>query len=143
MPAATSPAAPSLCIKGEKLAASDRVPMRAKIGRISLHLAQIEIALLEGDNAWTIEDFEMANREFHRALVAPCAMPRLLSSLDGLQLANSRSVFAMVRSSGWRPRPNQDHRLILQALRARNVNHACNLLARHIQAIERLVLPAS
>jgi DNA-binding GntR family transcriptional regulator len=32
--------------------------------------------------------FEAANRAFHRALVAPCAMPRLLASLDGLQLAN-------------------------------------------------------
>ncbi|MCK1517554.1 GntR family transcriptional regulator [Bradyrhizobium sp. 190] len=107
------------------------------------HLARIELALVEGENAQTIQDFEMANRAFHHALAAPCAMPRLLASLDGLQLANSRLVFAMARSSGWRPRSNQDHRLILQALRARNVDQACNLLARHIQSIERLALPAS
>lgn len=107
------------------------------------HLARVELALIEGDNAETIQDFEMANRAFHHALVAPCAMPRLLASLDGLQLANSRLVFAMARSNGWRPRSNQDHRLILQALRARNVDQACNLLARHIQTIERLALPAS
>jgi len=59
-----------------------------------------------------------------------------------LQLANSRLVFAMARSVGWRPRSNQDHRLILQALRARNVDQACSLLARHIQTIERLAIPA-
>jgi DNA-binding GntR family transcriptional regulator len=33
--------------------------------------------------------------------------------------------------------------LILQALRARNIEQACNLLARHIQTIERLTLPAA
>lgn len=84
----------------------------------SHHLAQIELALLEVDNAQKIGDFERVNRAFHHALVAACGMPRLLASLDGLQLANSRLVFAMARSSGWRPRSNQDHRLILQALRA-------------------------
>lgn len=109
----------------------------------STHLARIELALIEGDNAQTIQDFEMANRAFHQALVAPCAMPRLLASLDGLQLANSRLVFAMARNAGGRPRSNQDHRLILQALRARNVDQACNLLSRHIQTIERLAPPAS
>ncbi|MCK1660459.1 GntR family transcriptional regulator [Bradyrhizobium sp. 151] len=109
----------------------------------STHLARIELALIEGDNAQTIQDFEMANRAFHQALVAPCAMPRLLASLNGLQLANSRLVFAMARNAGGRPRSNQDHRLILQALRARNVDQACNLLSRHIQTIERLALPAS
>jgi len=107
------------------------------------HLARIEVALVEGDNAETVEEFELANRAFHHALVAPCAMPRLLASLDGLQLANSRLVFAMARNAGWRPRPGQDHRVILQALRARNIEQACSLLARHIQTIERLALPAA
>jgi DNA-binding FadR family transcriptional regulator len=109
----------------------------------SSHLARIELALIEADNAETIQEFEAANRAFHHALVAPCAMPRLLANLDELQLANSRLVFAMAHSVGWRPRSNQDHRLILQALRMRNVDQACSLLARHIQTIERLTIPAS
>jgi DNA-binding GntR family transcriptional regulator len=104
-------------------------------------LARIELALIEGDRAETIHDFEIANRAFHQALVAPCAMPRLLASLNALQLANSRSVYAMARSAGWKPRSNQDHRLILQALRSRNVDQACSLLTRHIQSIERLATP--
>ncbi|MCK1641411.1 GntR family transcriptional regulator [Bradyrhizobium sp. 157] len=128
----------------EMRAALEVVALRNAAPKLtSSHLARIEFALIEGDNAQTIQDFEMANRAFHQALVAPCAMPRLLASLEGLQLANSRLVFAMARSSGWQPRSNQDHRLILQALRARNVDQACNLLARHIQTIERLTLPAS
>ena len=107
------------------------------------HLAKIELALIEGDNAETLQEFEAANRAFHQALVAPCGMPRLLASLDGLQRANSRAVFAMARSAGWRPRSNQDHRLILGALRARDIEQASGLLARHIQTIERLSVPAA
>ncbi|MGY3453822.1 GntR family transcriptional regulator [Bradyrhizobium sp. USDA 4353] len=105
------------------------------------HLAAIELALIEGDNAETIQEFETANRAFHRALVAPCAMPRLLASLDGLRLANSRLVLTMARTAGWRPRSNGDHRLILQALRERQIGHACELLTRHNQTIERLARP--
>ncbi|WP_342733963.1 GntR family transcriptional regulator [Bradyrhizobium sp. B117] len=128
----------------EMRAALEVVALRHSGPRLTTaHLARIELTVIEGDSAKTIEEFEMANRAFHQALVAPCGMPRLLASLDGLQLANSRLVFAMARSVGWRPRSNQDHRLILQALRTRNIDQACNLLTRHIQSIERLTLPAS
>jgi DNA-binding GntR family transcriptional regulator len=128
----------------EMRAALEVVALRNAAPKLTpANFARIELALIEGDNAETIEDFEAANRAFHHALVASCAMPRLLASLDGLQLANSRLVFATAHSAGWKPRSNQDHRLILQALRARNIEQACNLLARHIQTIERLTLPAA
>jgi DNA-binding GntR family transcriptional regulator len=128
----------------EMRAALEVVALRHAAVRLTpAHLAAIELALIEGDNADTLQEFEAANRAFHQALVTPCGMPRLLASLDGLQLANSRLVFAMARTSGWRPRSNQDHRLILQAVRARNIEQACNLLARHIQTIERLSVPAA
>jgi DNA-binding GntR family transcriptional regulator len=127
----------------EMRAALEVVALRNAAPRLtSAHLARIELALIEADNADTLAEFESANRAFHHALVASCGMPRLLASLDGLQLANSRLVFAMARHAGWRPRSNQDHRMILQALRARNLDQACNLLARHIQTIERLTVPA-
>jgi len=128
----------------EMRAALEVVALRNAATRLTpAHLAKIELALIEGENAETLQDLEAANRAFHQALIAPCAMPRLLASLDGLQRANSRLVFSMARSAGWQPRSNQDHRLILQALRARNVEQACALLARHIQTIERLTVPAT
>src|SRR5579863_7659483 len=128
----------------EMRAALEVVALRHAAPRLTpAHLARIELALIEGDNAETLQEFEAANRAFHQALVMPCGMPRLLASLDGLQRANSRLVFAMGHNSGWRPRSNQDHRLILGALRARDFEHACSLLARHIQTIERLTAPAS
>jgi len=128
----------------EMRAALEVVALRHAASKLtSTHLARIELALIEGDNAETLQEFEAANRAFHQALVTPCAMPRLLASLDGLQRANSRLVFATALSSGWRPRSNQDHRQILQALRGRNIEQACSLLARHIQTIERLIAPAT
>jgi DNA-binding GntR family transcriptional regulator len=128
----------------EMRAALEVVALRHAAPRLTqVHLAKIELALIEGDNAETLQDFETANRAFHQALVGPCGMPRLLASLDGLQRANSRLVFAMARSAGWQPRSNQDHRLILQALRARQIEQACGLLARHIQTIERLTVPVA
>ena len=128
----------------EMRAALEIVALRHAAPRLApADFARIELALIEGENAETLQEFETANRAFHRALVTPCRMPRLLASLDGLQRANSRLVFAMARSSGWRPRSNQDHRLIVQALRARNLEQASNLLARHIQTIERLGVPAT
>lgn len=128
----------------EMRAALEVVALRHAAPRLtSSDLAKIELALIEGENAETLQDFEAANRAFHQALVAPCGMPRLLASLDGLQRANSRLVFAMAHSSGWQPRSNQDHRLILGALRARNIEQASSLLARHIQTIERLTVPSA
>jgi DNA-binding GntR family transcriptional regulator len=128
----------------EMRAALEVVALRHAASRLTpTHFANIELALIEGDNAETLQEFEAANRAFHQALVTPCGMPRLLASLDGLQRANSRLVFAMAHSSGWRPRSNQDHRLILGALRAHNIEQACNLLARHIQTIERLSVPVT
>jgi DNA-binding GntR family transcriptional regulator len=128
----------------EMRAALEVVALRHAVPKLTqAHFARIELALIEGDNAETLQEFEAANRAFHQALVAPCGMPRLLASLDGLQRANSRLVFAMARSAGWRPRSNQDHRLILGALRARDIEQASGLLARHIQTIERLSAPTS
>jgi DNA-binding GntR family transcriptional regulator len=128
----------------EMRAALEVVALRHAAPKLTqAHLAKIEMALIEGDNAETLQEFEAANRAFHQALVAPCGMPRLLASLDGLQRANSRLVFAMARTAGWRPRSNQDHRLILGALRARDIEQASGLLARHIQTIERLSVPAA
>src|SRR4029077_19222946 len=98
----------------EMRAALEVVALRNAAPRMTpAQLARVELALIEADNAETLSEFEAANRAFHRALVASCAMPRLLASLDGLQLANSRLVFVTARHAGWRARANQEHPPIL------------------------------
>lgn len=98
---------------------------------------RIERALLAGDQAQTMAEWERANRAFHRELVAPCKMPRLLAMLDELQLANSRLIFSATRSAGWQPGSSHAHRRIVDALRKRDVPKAVALLQRHIRVLER------
>lgn len=104
-------------------------------------IAALEAAQLQCNGADSLEAWDAANREFHRALVAPCRMPRLLQMLDHLQLANSRVVFAAGRTKGWRPRSNHDHQLIIDALKAGDADRATSLLNRHIGTMERVGFP--
>lgn len=104
-------------------------------------IAALEAAQQQCDQAESLEAWDAANQLFHRALVAPCRMPRLLSMLDSLQFANSRMVFAAGRATGWRPRSNHDHRLIIDALKAGNAERAVTLLARHVGTMERVGFP--
>ncbi len=98
---------------------------------------RIERALVAGDQAQTMTEWEQANRTFHRELVAPCAMPRLLSMLDDLQLANSRIIFSATRSAGWRPGSSLAHWKIFDALKKREFGKATTLLQAHIRGLER------
>jgi len=98
---------------------------------------RIERALLAGDQAQTMVDWELANRSFHRELVAPCKMPRLLAMLDDLQLANSRIIFSATRSAGWQPGSSHAHRQIVSALKNRAFAQATTLLQQHIRGLER------
>lgn len=101
------------------------------------HVAAIEEALQAGEEAETILAWEAANRDFHRALVEPCRMPRLLTVLEQLRLANSRIVLTAIRSTSWRPRSNHDHRRIADAVRSKDFEQAAGLLKAHIHGMER------
>jgi DNA-binding GntR family transcriptional regulator len=81
--------------------------------------------------------WEAANRAFHKGLVEPCRMPRLLAVLEQLRLASSRIVLASMRSTDWQPRSNLDHRRILETVRHKDFERAGSLLKAHIEGIER------
>ncbi len=101
------------------------------------HLAAIEGAVVAGEKAGSIVEWERANREFHAALVVPCQMKWLLSFLEQLRLAHSRIVISMERTAGWQPRSNHDHRQIYAAVKGRDHQRATLLLTRHLHGIER------
>ncbi|MBB3387722.1 DNA-binding GntR family transcriptional regulator [Rhizobium sp. BK275] len=125
----------------------ETVEIRAALETLALRLAapkinaaafeRIELALAAGDQAKTIEEWEQANRNFHKELLIPCRMPRLLSMLDDLQLANSRIIFSATRSAGWRPGSSHAHRQIVDTLKKRDFHSAVSLLDAHIRGLER------
>lgn len=106
-------------------------------------LDKAEAATRNAEMARNVRDWEVANREFHRMLLAPCEMPRLIGAIDDLHSASARFLFAAWRSE-WEARTDHDHRAILAALRRGQIDRACALLARHVGWIgRRSNVPAS
>ena len=93
-------------------------------------------ATLAGDSSRDVRSWEAANRRFHRLILEPCAMPRLLAAIDDLHVVCARFLFATWRSD-WEARTDLDHQAILASLRSGDVEAACAMLARHVQWIGR------
>ncbi|WP_033070220.1 GntR family transcriptional regulator [Thalassospira australica] len=88
----------------------------------------------EGENASDVHAWEKANKAFHRVILEPCNMPRLLSSIDDLHAASARFLFSGFRME-WEAPTDQDHRAILTALRSNQIDVAAATLARHVKWI--------
>ncbi len=97
-------------------------------------LDRAEEATHAGDRSRDVRSWEEANRTFHRLILTPCAMPRLLATIDDLHAASARFLFAAWRSE-WETRTDHDHRAILSALRQGQTERAASILARHVQWI--------
>lgn len=91
-----------------------------------------ETATRVGDKAGDVHAWEEANRTFHKLILSPCGMPRLLKAIDDLHTASARFLFAGWRAE-WDAPTDRDHRSILDALRAGNVEAAAGVLTRHVQ----------
>lgn len=97
-------------------------------------LDQAEEANKAGDHARDVHAWEEANRNFHRIILTPCGMPRLLKAIDDLHTASSRFLFSGWRAE-WEAPTDRDHRAILDALRNGQAEMAASVLARHVQSI--------
>ncbi|TCV76359.1 GntR family transcriptional regulator [Neorhizobium sp. R1-B] len=104
-------------------------------------LDEAEEAAREGDAAADVHAWEEANRRFHRLLLTPCGMKRLLASIDDLHAASARFLFSAWQS-GWEKRTDHDHRAILSALRQGRSEEAAAILQKHVQWIGRGPQPA-
>ena len=99
-------------------------------------LDEAEEATRAGDKAGDVQAWEDANRNFHRLILNPCGMPRLLASIADLHMASARFLFSGWRAE-WEAPTDRDHRAILDALRAGKLENAASVLARHVLWVGR------
>ncbi|WP_332688053.1 GntR family transcriptional regulator [Devosia sp.] len=97
-------------------------------------LDEAESANRAAEKSRDVRSWEEANRAFHRTILAPCGMPRLLATIDDLHAASARFLFAAWRTE-WEARTDQDHLAILAALRQGQTEIAMATLGRHVQWI--------
>lgn len=128
----------------DPLAVREVTGMRAALESLALRhaipqmtpdiLAAAGQALQDGEASADIAVWEAANRRFHRTLLAPCRMPRLLSAIDDLHAASSRFLLATWQAADWQPRSDSEHAAILAAAASGAADRAAGLLADHILA---------
>jgi DNA-binding GntR family transcriptional regulator len=102
-------------------------------------LGEAEHAIRHGDAAENVHDWEKANRQFHRVILSPCQMPRLLRTVDDLHMASARFLFAAWRRE-WETRTDHDHLRILEALRKGQTDLACATLSQHVGRIGKRIV---
>lgn len=113
-------------------AALEPVALAQSVPRLSeSQIAEAEAARIACDAAEDVVSWEAANRAFHMATIAGCAMPRLVGEVGALQLLSARH-FLHAHAARWRQREDLDHRAIVAALRARDVGAAVAVLNRHL-----------
>ena len=95
-------------------------------------LAKIEVQMPH-NLEMLYDEWELRNRAFHRALLAACPSPWLLRIHDQLFQQAERYRRITFLSGSTQPRNvNQEHRAIMEAAVARDVDAACGLAASHI-----------
>lgn len=97
-------------------------------------ITEAEQARQECDAADDMMSWERLNRRFHRVILGPCAMPRLLASIDDLHIASARHLFANWQQQ-WRPRIDKDHAAIVQAMHRKDAVAASEILRRHLRRV--------
>jgi DNA-binding GntR family transcriptional regulator len=97
-------------------------------------------ALVEGEASDQIAVWEAANRRFHLAITAPCAMPRLMALISDLHRSDARFLFATWKQLDWQPRSSTEHRAILEAISRRDCEGARALLEAHVREAGRALV---
>lgn len=95
-------------------------------------LERANAAIEAGDKAQDMQAWEAANRAFHETLYRPCAMPRLLASINMLHESRMRYMHVTAPFVAWDPDSQREHRQLLAAVKKRDVEQACHLMERHI-----------
>ena len=117
----------------EMRAALEALALRHALPKLTnADFAAARTAIAEGEVVHDLIVWEATNRRFHRALTAPCGMPRLIRAIDDLHAASARFLLAIWRDLDWQPRSDVEHRAILGKLESGDTDQSVALLRNHI-----------
>ncbi|MNZ88201.1 HTH-type transcriptional repressor CsiR [compost metagenome] len=108
---------------------------------IAAHHRLDRLPIIEGPGRLIKPQWENAHETFHQALIANCGSPWLLhlSRMLRDQTARYRMLSVHYEDGAQRDVPGE-HRALLDAALARDVDKACALLAQHYETTTRCVL---
>lgn len=122
---------------GEMRASLEALALRHAVPNMRKEIfIEAEEVIRCGHQARNVREWEATNQHFHRLILSPCQMPRLLRTIDDLHLASTRFLFSAWRQD-WKVRADQEHRRILDSLRKGDTEMACKTLMRHVGWIGR------
>ncbi|WP_394827809.1 GntR family transcriptional regulator [Pendulispora albinea] len=134
---------PRIIESAEMRAALEALALRYALPNLTEgDLARARKALRASERSNDILTWEETNRTFHRALMEPCRMPRLLATIDDLHKASARFLFAAWRDLDWRSRSDGEHRSILEAASARDVGACQSRTTHHVLAAGQALVAA-
>jgi DNA-binding GntR family transcriptional regulator len=116
-------------------AALESLALRAAMPRLTEAHLSLAAKLLDGEG--TTDDIvvlEDLNQRFHRTITEPCGMPRLNAAIADLHRTSARHLFATWKFLDWRAKSGDEHRGIMAAIRANDVDASTELLSAHIVA---------
>ena len=117
----------------EMRAALEMLALRHAMPRMGLeHLARAKAAIEDSGGQPGLDGLEAADRRFHEAITAACAMPRLLAAIGSLHRASARHRFATLEVLGWQAQSDAEHAAILEAVETDRTGAACKLLKAHV-----------
>jgi len=125
----------------EKRTMASQLEARVREDIINGRLAPGSRLRLEGPERLMKPEWEKAHEAFHQALIANCRSPWLLRLSHMLRDQTARYRMLSVHYTGANERDVPgEHRELLDAALARDVDKACALLAEHYQTTTRSVL---
>jgi len=102
-------------------------------------LAEVEAALAATREDDFGEGWTNLNLRFHRALYAPARRPLILSEIERYHAHTERYLRVHAALFQHRDAADREHRLMVDAIRARDPERAVAVLREHIMAIDQMV----
>lgn len=96
---------------------------------------EIQCAFSAAIRARDTRQWGTLNAEFHTALYAGANLPRTLATVTGLLQTSDRYTRVQLSTPAAMKRAEREHAQLVSLCRKRNVDEACSLLVRHIEAV--------